>query len=97
VLGGLRVELARPAAAGLARLGLRPDLCRSGLGQPRGPVPASGRSSGCRTARVKIGGVLRDVLPRSLALRASGGGARILLILINQYPLVKHTSFSFFF
>ena len=76
VLGGLRVELARPAAAGLARLGLRPDLCRSGLGQPRGPVPASGRSSGCRTARVKIGGVLRDVLPRSLALRASGGGAR---------------------
>ena len=33
------MDLARPAAAGLARLGLRPDLCRSGLGQPRGPVP----------------------------------------------------------
>ena len=27
---------------------------------------------------VKIGGVLRGVLPRSLALRASGGGARVL-------------------
>ena len=29
-----------------------------------------------KAARVKIGGVLRGVLPRSSALRASGGGAR---------------------
>jgi len=28
---------------------------------------------------VKIGGVLRGVLPRSSALRASGGGARIMI------------------
>jgi len=31
-----------------------------------------------KAARVKIGGVLRGVLPRSSALRASGGGARVL-------------------
>jgi len=30
---------------------------------------------------VKIGGVLRGVLPRSSALRASGGGARVLPVL----------------
>ena len=36
---------------------------------------------------VKIGGVLRGVLPRSSALRASGGGARVfpLLILSNIF------------
>jgi len=33
-----------------------------------------------KAARVKIGGVLRGVLPRSSALRASGGGARVLIL-----------------
>ena len=46
VLGELRVDLTRPAAAGLARLCLRPDLCRSGLGLPRGPVSRHSSRSG---------------------------------------------------
>jgi len=33
---------------------------------------------------VKIGGVLRGVLPRSSALRASGGGARVLILTIGR-------------
>ena len=40
------MDLARPAAAGLARLCLRPDLCRSGLGLPRGPVSRHSSRSG---------------------------------------------------
>ena len=42
------------------------------LGGHAGLCPAG------KAARVKIGGVLRGVLPRSSALRASGGGARVL-------------------
>ncbi len=59
---GLRVELARR----------RSLACASGvaLGGHAGLCPAG------KAARVKIGGVLRGVLPRSSALRASGGGAR---------------------
>ena len=41
------------------------------LGGHAGLCPAG------KAARVKIGGVLRGVLPRSVALRASGGGARV--------------------
>ncbi len=41
------------------------------LGGHAGLCPAG------KAARVKIGGVLRGVLPRSVALRASGGGARL--------------------
>jgi len=66
---GLRVELARWRSLAL-RLGRCPR-------RPRGPVPCgqSGpredrRGSSRRPAR------LRRVLPRSVALRASGGGAR---------------------
>ena len=41
---------------------------------------------------VKIGGVLRGVLPRSSALRASGGGARVFIHMICFcFPLVKYT------
>ena len=41
------------------------------LGGHAGLCPAG------KAARVEIGGVLRGVLPRSSALRASGGGARV--------------------
>ena len=79
----LRVELARQAAAGLARLRLARLSSRSGLGGHVGLCPAG------KAARVKIGGVLRGGQSacggfcRALlaacggsALRASGGGAR---------------------
>ncbi len=81
----LRVELARPAAAGLARLRLARLSSRSGLGGHVGLCPAG------KAARVKIGGVLRGGQSacggfcRALlaacggsALRASGGGARVI-------------------
>ena len=61
---GLRVELARPAAAGLARLRLGRCPRRS-----RGPVPAFGRSGGCRTARVRSGGGPPAFLPRRRTCR----------------------------
>ena len=43
--------------------------------------PDSGRSG----LGVKIGGVLRGVLPRSSALRASGGGARVIITAVNWW------------
>ena len=52
----------------LARL--RVELARGALARHAGLCPSG------KAARVKIGGVLRGVLPRSSALRASGGGAR---------------------
>jgi len=59
---GLRVELARPAAAGLARLRLGQGPRRS-----RGPVPfGSGRR---RTARVRSGGGPPAFLPRRRTCR----------------------------
>ena len=61
---GLRVELARIRSLASASA--------KGLGNHAGLCPAG------KAARVKIGGVLRGVLPRSSALRASGGGARVL-------------------
>jgi len=63
--GWARVELARPAPAGLARL----CLGRNSLGNPRGPVPAFGRQSGPREDR-------RGSSRRPAALLSSGGGAR---------------------
>ena len=62
---GLRVELARWRSLASA----------SGvaLGGHAGLCPSG------KAARVKIGVVLRGVLPRSSALRASGGGARVLV------------------
>ena len=54
----------------LARL--RVELARGALARHAGLCPSG------KAARVKIGGVLRGVLPRSSALRASGGGARVL-------------------
>ena len=54
---------------------MRSLACASGvaLGGHAGLCPAG------KAARVKIGGVLRGVLPRSVALRASGGGARVFI------------------
>ena len=53
----------------LARL--RVELARGALARHAGLCPSG------KAARVKIGVVLRGVLPRSSALRASGGGARV--------------------
>ena len=63
------------AAAGGTRSLALARLClgRSALGTHAGLCPPSAG----KAARVKIGGVLRGVLPRSSALRASGGGARV--------------------
>ena len=66
---GLRRGLAIPRPAvtpSASTAGLRVELARW-----RSLASASGVALG-----VKIGGVLRGVLPRSSALRASGGGAR---------------------
>jgi len=67
---------ARPApGAGLPRPAVTPAASTAGLrvelARWRSLASASGVALG-----VKIGGVLRGVLPRSSALRASGGGAR---------------------
>jgi hypothetical protein len=67
---GLRRGLAIPRPAvtpSASTAGLRVELARW-----RSLASASGVALG-----VKIGGVLRGVLPRSSALRASGGGARV--------------------
>ena len=77
---GLRRGLAipRPAVTPAASTaGLRVELARW-----RSLASASGVALG-----VKIGGVLRGVLPRSAALRAAGGGARIFgSIFLVAYP-----------
>ena len=71
---------------GLGRGGPSSPLARLRveLARWRSLASASGVALG-----VKIGGVLRGVLPRSSALRASGGGAREFIALID---MGRHTT-----
>jgi len=84
--------MAAPASATAPPLARRGAACAGGwpflappsrLRRPRlgsGWNSLAGARSPCASGvalGVKIGGVLRGVLPRSSALRASGGGARV--------------------
>ena len=88
----LRSGIAAPASA------TAPPLTRLGAACAGGGCPRRWRGCGWNSLAVrslasasgvalgvKIGGVLRGVLPRSSALRASGGGARIISYIFPMF------------